>query len=116
MKVEAEFERSRVNDGSVLRDQADAGAGERRCRALLSSSAQAPIAETSFRAIVESVIPSLSICNFGWRVSRVALSGQFPEGGFDEPELPPLAASCMTEASLSISDVVRMVSTPVAQA
>jgi hypothetical protein len=30
MKVEAEFERSRVDGGSVLRDQADAGAGERR--------------------------------------------------------------------------------------
>jgi len=30
MKVEAEFERSRVNGGSVLRDKADAGAGERR--------------------------------------------------------------------------------------
>jgi len=66
--------------------QASAG-----CRAPLSSSAPAPIAETSFRAIIESIIPSLSICNLVG-VSRVALSGRFPEGGFDEPEIAAAGA------------------------
>ena len=101
IKVDAEFERARVNDGAVRRDQADAGAGQRRLQALLSSSAQAPRAETSFRAIVKSVIPSLSICNFGWRVSRVALSGHFPDGGFNEPEIA-VAGGILHDGSVAV--------------
>jgi hypothetical protein len=60
--------------------------------ALLSNSAQAPMAETSFRAIVEAVIPLLSDCNFVG-VSRVPVSGHAPEGGLGELEIAAAGGS-----------------------